>query len=72
MTTTIPNLYWLQDNAIGFDVEIEDVSEEIVGIALQGPTSRELLKQVTKNADLDGLRFFHCTDAEVAGAPALI
>jgi aminomethyltransferase len=39
---------------------------------LQGPTSRELLKQLTKNADLDALRFFHCTDAEVAGAPALI
>ncbi len=72
MSTTIPNLYWLQDNAIGLDVEIEDVSEEFAGIALQGPTSRELLKQLTKNADLDALRFFHCTDAEVAGAPALI
>jgi aminomethyltransferase len=72
MTTTIPNLYWLQDNAIGLDVEIEDTSEEFAGIALQGPTSRELLKQLTKNADLDALRFFHCTDAEVAGAPAMI
>ncbi len=72
MSTTIPNLYWLQDNAIGLDVEIEEVTEEFAGIALQGPTSRELLKQLTKNADLDELRFFHCTDAEVAGAPALI
>jgi aminomethyltransferase len=72
MSTTIPNLYWLQDNAIGLDVEIEDTSEAFAGIALQGPTSRELLKQLTKNADLDALRFFHCIDAEVAGAPALI
>jgi aminomethyltransferase len=72
VSSTIPNLYWLQDNAIGLDVEIEDVSEEFAAIALQGPTSRELLKRLTKNADLDGLRFFHCTDAEVAGAPALI
>ena len=72
MTTTIPNLYWLQDNAIGLDAQIEDVSEELAGIAVQGPTSRELLKCLTKNADLDKLRFFHCTDAEVAGAPAMI
>jgi glycine cleavage system T protein (aminomethyltransferase) len=72
MSTTIPNLYWLQDNAIGLDVEIEDVSEELAGIALQGPTSRDLLKKLTRNANLDALRFFHCTDAEVAGAPALI
>jgi aminomethyltransferase len=62
----------LQDNAIGLNVEIEDVSEAFAGIALQGPTSRELLKRLTKNADLDKLRFFHCTDAEVAGAPAMI
>jgi aminomethyltransferase len=72
MSTTIPNLYWLQDNASGLDVEIEDVSDEFAGLALQGPTSRELLKRLTKKADLDKLRFFRCTDAEVAGAPALI
>ena len=72
MTTTIPNLYWLQDNALGLDVTIEDVSEVYVGIALQGPTARDLLKRLTSKADLDQLRFFHCTDAEVCGAPAMI
>ncbi len=72
MSTTIPNLYWLQDNAVGFDVRIEDVSEQIAGIALQGPTSRDLLKRMTKNADLDRLPYFHCAGAELAGAPALI
>jgi aminomethyltransferase len=72
MSTTIPNLDWLQDNALGFDVTIEDVSEEVVGIALQGPTARDLLKRLTTKADLDKLKFFHCTHAEVAGVPALI
>ena len=72
MSTTIPNLDWLQDNALGFDVTIEDVSEEIAGIALQGPTSRELLKQLANKCDLDKLKFFHCTGAEVAGIPATI
>jgi aminomethyltransferase len=71
MTTTLPALDWLQDNAIGFDVEIEEVSEEFVGVALQGPTSRELLQRLTAT-DLKGLRYFQCTDAELAGAPALI
>ena len=71
MTSTIPNGYWLQDNAIGLDVEIEDVSESYVGVALQGPTSRDLLSRLT-NANLDSLRYFHCTRAEVTGATALI
>ncbi len=71
MMTTIPNLDWLQDNAAGFDVEIEEVSEEYVGVSLQGPTSRELLQTLTKT-DLSGLRFFHCTDIELAGAQAMI
>jgi aminomethyltransferase len=72
MATTIPNLYWLQDNAAGLDVEIEDTSDELAGLALQGPTSRELLNRLTKGADLDALRFFHCAEAELADAPVLI
>jgi aminomethyltransferase len=72
MSTTIPNLDWLQDNALGFDVTIEDVTEEIAGIALQGPTSRDLLKRLTSKCDLDKLKFFHCAHAEVAGIPATI
>jgi aminomethyltransferase len=71
MMTTIPNLDWLQDNAVGFDVEIEEVSEEYAGVSLQGPTSRALLQTLT-NTDLSGLRFFHCTDIEIAGTQAMI
>jgi aminomethyltransferase len=71
MTAAIPTLHWLQDNAVGLDVEIEDVSEHFAALALQGPTSRDLLQRLT-NADLKGLRFFRCTHGEVAGAPALI
>jgi aminomethyltransferase len=38
------HLLWLQDSALGFDVAIEDVSEEVAGLALQGPTSCAVLK----------------------------
>jgi aminomethyltransferase len=71
MTAAIPTLHWLQDNAVGLDVTIEDVSDEYAAAAIQGPTSRDLLTKLTK-ADLEGLRFFHCTETEVAGVPAII
>jgi len=71
MTAAIPTLFWLQDNALGLDVAIEDVSDQYAAVALQGPTSRDLLQSLT-DVDLGGLRFFRCTNATVAGAPALI
>ncbi len=71
LTSTLPSLEWLIDSSSGFDVAIEDVSEELVGIAIQGPTSRELLQKLT-SVDLSALKFWHCTDADVTGSPALI
>ena len=35
---------WLLDSAIGFDVEIGEVTEQIAALALQGPTSCAVLK----------------------------
>jgi aminomethyltransferase len=71
LTSTLPGLEWLIDNSSGFDVTIEDVSEERVGIALQGPTSRDLLQKLT-SVDLSALKFWHCTNADVCGRPTLI
>jgi aminomethyltransferase len=39
-------LDWLLDSAIGFDVEISEVTEEIASLALQGPTSCAVLKSL--------------------------
>jgi aminomethyltransferase len=71
MTSALPSLHWLQDNAVGLDAIIEDVSEEFAGLALQGPTSRDLLQRLM-TGDLSSLRFFRCMQSNVAGAPALI
>jgi aminomethyltransferase len=71
MTAAVPTLYWLQDNALGFDVEIEDVSEAFGALALQGPTSRDVLQNLS-DADLQGLKYFHIVEAKVAGVPAQI
>lgn len=35
---------WLLDSAIGFDVEISEVTEQIAALAMQGPTSCAVLK----------------------------
>jgi aminomethyltransferase len=39
-------LDWLLDSAIGYDVDIADVTEAIAGLALQGPTSCAVLKKL--------------------------
>jgi aminomethyltransferase len=71
LTAADPTLHWLQDNAIGLDVQIEDVSEAIAALALQGPTSRDLLNQIA-DIDLNKLKYFRLTPAKLAGIPVTI
>lgn len=40
------HLPWLLDSAIGFDVEVDDVTEDIAALSLQGPTSCAVLKRL--------------------------
>ena len=67
-TAADPNLRWFSENASGLDVEIEDISESVAALALQGPTSRRLLQQVCE-ADLTTLRYFRATRGSIAGVP---
>ena len=71
LTAAIATLDWLEDNALGLEVEIEDVTHDFGALALQGPTSRDLLQQLT-NADLNVLPYFRLVDCELAGAPVRI
>lgn len=47
-TSAEQHLRWFQINARGLDVDIEDVSEELAAIALQGPLSRAVLEAATE------------------------
>ena len=38
MTSADPNVRWLEANAIGLDVAIQDVSDSTAALALQGPS----------------------------------
>ena len=63
VTSADPCFSWFSRFTRGYDVELEDITEKVAGLALQGPTSRDILKQVC-DADLDNLKFFATTLAK--------
>jgi aminomethyltransferase len=56
-TAAEPNLRWFDMNATGLDVRIEDVTEEVSALAVQGPRSRDLLEAVT-GEDWSGVKYY--------------
>jgi dimethylglycine dehydrogenase len=50
------DLHWMQANSDGFDVDIANVTDEIAGILITGPKSREILQQMTEE-DLSNQAF---------------
>jgi aminomethyltransferase len=67
-TAADPSLRWFRQNAAGMRVSIDDISEQIAALALQGPTSARLLRAVS-DADLDHLKYFRVTSGRIAGVP---
>jgi aminomethyltransferase len=61
-------LVWLRDRSIGFDVTIEDSTDKIGALSLQGPNSRAILGELTDGA-VDGLRYFRVMQAKIDGKP---
>ena len=60
VTSADPCYSWFSRFTRGYDIQLEEVTDQIAGLALQGPTSRDILKHVC-DADLDELRFFAIT-----------
>ena len=65
-TAADPTYRWFHLNASGLDVRIEDVSEKIAGVALQGPRSRMILEAVTRQ-DWADVRYFGHRRTEIGG-----
>jgi len=66
-----PSLAWIRDNAYGMDAQIEDVTEEIAVLSLQGPTSRDVVNAVIAE-DISDLPFFRSTEATIDGSPVTV
>jgi aminomethyltransferase len=57
-TAAEPSLRWLEMNSVGLDASVEDITEELAALALQGPRSRDLLAEVT-GEDWSDVGYFH-------------
>jgi aminomethyltransferase len=67
-TAADPSLRWFRQNALALDVNIEDISEQTAALALQGPMSGRLLREVT-DAKIENLKYFRVTRGKIAGVP---
>ena len=65
-TAADPSMRWFHQNSLGLDVKIEDISGQVAALAIQGPTSGRLLKQVS-DADIANLKYFQLTHGTIAG-----
>jgi aminomethyltransferase len=65
-TAADPSIRWFQQNALGLDVNIEDITDQIAALALQGPTSGRLL-QLAATPDITNLKYFRFTRGKIGG-----
>jgi aminomethyltransferase len=65
-TAADPSYRWFALNAANLDVEIEDVSERVAGLAVQGPRSRAILEAATRQ-DWADVRYFGHRRSEIGG-----
>ena len=72
ITAADPCLRWFQDCAMGMDATVRDISLDLAALALQGPTSRDILAQLVTGADITALPFFGLTEGFVGAAPVTI
>lgn len=62
---------WILHHSEKFEVDVEDKSDDVALIALQGPKAQEILARVT-DTNLDNIQYYHFANGEVAGDPTVI
>jgi aminomethyltransferase len=71
LTAAEPNLRWLTMNAVGMEVEIREVTDDVAVLSFQGPNSRKVLHKVTETP-VDGLRYFRLMKNRICGSEVTI
>ena len=66
-----PAIRWLSLNAAGLRLDLQDRSAAMAALAVQGPTSRTLLNEVS-NGGVAELDFFHVDSCEIAGVSVIV
>lgn len=62
---------WLHEQAKGFNVTVNDRSEDYALIAIQGPTATAIVQSLT-GAKLDRVGYYHFVEGTVAGVQCII
>ena len=71
MTSAEPSLRWLAMNAVGMDVRVTEVTDQVAALSLQGPKSRAILNRCCKK-NLDKLKYFRVMDNVLDGRKVTI
>src|SRR5262245_22906175 len=71
MTAAEPNLRWLLMNAVGLDVEITEVTDNVAALSLQGPNSRSILMRCCEES-VEGLKYFRLMKNKLCGVEVTI
>ena len=72
VTAADPNLRWFQDVGYGLDARVVDVSADLAALALQGPSSRAILKELVHDVNLDRLGYFRLAQGTLDEHPITI
>jgi aminomethyltransferase len=65
-TAAEPNLRWIVENGRDLDVKVEDVSDSTAALALQGPTSRDVLLACAETETaIESLKYFRLTRGRI-------
>ncbi|HEY0502548.1 MAG TPA: aminomethyltransferase family protein [Lysobacter sp.] len=71
MTSAEPSLRWLAMNAVGMDVSITEVTDQVAALSLQGPKSRTVLNACCAKP-VDKLKYFRVMQNKIGGMPVTV
>jgi aminomethyltransferase len=66
-----PSLRWLHLNRVGLEVNVEDISDKVAALALQGPNSLKILGGIV-DTDLAPLRFFRLAFGKIGSVRVIV
>lgn len=71
LTAAEPNLRWLFMNAVGMEVDIKEVTDEIAALSFQGPNTKKVLNKVVETS-IDELKYFRLMKNKINGIEVTI
>ena len=72
VTSADPCLRWFQDCALGMQATVRDITLDLAALALQGPTSRDILARTVTGTDIRSLPYFALAAGSIGAAAVTI